>query len=63
MFMYLLKTAKDFIYIRKKIRQTYLLTIWSEKHGTKTIKAKKNVDLNNQIATLPTAKKENQRNC
>lgn len=36
MFMYLLKTAKDFIYIRKtKIRQTYPLTIWSQKNGKK----------------------------
>lgn len=34
MFMYLLKTAKDFIYIGKKIRQTYPLTIRNEQNGT-----------------------------
>lgn len=62
--MYLLKTAKDFIYIRKQILQTYLLTIWSETHGTKnaikTIKAMKNVDLNDQIVTFQTAKRINE---
>lgn len=58
MFMYLLKTAKDFIYIQKTINisTNYLKqksgTDLNAKNANQTIKTQLIVDLNDQIARL-----------
>lgn len=69
MFMYLLKTAKDFIYIQKI--QTYLLKFWKPQNERNRFKRKSAIQtknktqlkvyLNDQIARFQTL--NSRRNC